>query len=182
MKPIVAATYHHSKVLVLGGLSNTLLTDVAKYSVGRLRPHFMAACVPDIDCEINSKNYITEFQCIGNKTLFPDSKEREKRANKASRLSFYSGHASSSWFGMTYAVLFLQYGLRLDKTRLNKFILVKPLVQIACIIFALFTSCSRVSDYKHHPEDVVVGSVLGAGWALLASNFKTVAKKIPRRG
>ena len=34
-------------------------------------------------------------------------------------------------------------------------------MQTGCALFAVFTSLTRVSDYKHHAGDVVSGAVLG---------------------
>ncbi len=36
------------------------------------------------------------------------------------------------------------------------------LMQLCAVAFAIFTSISRVSDYKHHPGDVIGGAILGA--------------------
>ncbi|RWR98851.1 putative phosphatidate phosphatase-like isoform X5, partial [Dinothrombium tinctorium] len=35
---------------VFGALICKLITDIVKYNVGRLRPHFWAICVPQINC------------------------------------------------------------------------------------------------------------------------------------
>ena len=82
------------------------------------------------------------------------------------RLSFVSGHASLSVYSMSFSVLYLQ-----ARMGSRDFRLVKPLIQVTsdsilitdslpttllpkvgCVFFAFFTSLSRVSDYKHHPE------------------------------
>ena len=46
------------------------LTDVTKYWVGRLRPHFIAVCNPDfslIKCGTDtSPIYVTDYVCRGN--------------------------------------------------------------------------------------------------------------------
>ena len=34
-------------------------------------------------------------------------------------------------------------------------------MQTGCALFAVFTSLTRVSDYKHHAGDVISGAVLG---------------------
>ena len=41
-------------------------------------------------------------------------------------------------------------------------------MQAGCLAFAVFCSLSRISDNKHHPGDVVAGSLLGAALALVA--------------
>ena len=47
------------------------LTDVTKYSVGRLRPHFFSVCNPDFDriqCGTETDPlYVTDYVCRGNR-------------------------------------------------------------------------------------------------------------------
>ncbi len=52
------------------------LTDLAKYSVGRLRPHFFEVCQPDFDqtlCQSSGyrSGYVEDYECQGNSALFP---------------------------------------------------------------------------------------------------------------
>ena len=69
-----------------GGLITIFITDVGKYTVGRLRPHFLSICKPPPALISNcSHNYILGDVCTGD----PD-RLRE------GRLSFPSGHASFS--------------------------------------------------------------------------------------
>lgn len=52
-------------VFGFGAATTVLVTDVAKYTIGRLRPHFMTLCVPDINCSLpeNQFRYIENFTC-----------------------------------------------------------------------------------------------------------------------
>ena len=72
---------------LVGAAVNVVLTDVGKYTVGRLRPHFLAVCKPDfskLNCTTGfHKNFITNYECTGDKDLI-----------KEARLSFPSGHSS----------------------------------------------------------------------------------------
>lgn len=49
-------------------------TDIAKVSVGRLRPHFLDVCRPDLASVNCSLGYITEYRCTGD-----ESKVQEAR-------------------------------------------------------------------------------------------------------
>lgn len=40
--------------------------------------------------------------------------------------------------------------------------LLRPLVQFVLLMLALYTGLTRISDYRHHPSDVVVGLLQGA--------------------
>lgn len=72
-------------VFLFGFTTTFFLTDIGKYSLGVLRPHFLSVCNPNwskINC---SEGYITNVFCKGDPDLI-----------KTARLSFPSGHASLS--------------------------------------------------------------------------------------
>ena len=50
--------------------------------------------------------YVTNYTCCGNGDLFEEEEEMKSRIREA-RLSFLSGHASLSWYGMTWAAGYL---------------------------------------------------------------------------
>ena len=50
--------------------------------------------------------YVTNYTCLGNGDLFEEQEEMKARIRE-SRLSFLSGHASLSWYGMTWAAGYL---------------------------------------------------------------------------
>lgn len=61
----VVCVYKSVGSFVFGAALSQSLTDIAKYSVGRLRPHFLTVCKPDwslIDC---SSGYIENVTCTG---------------------------------------------------------------------------------------------------------------------
>ena len=156
--------------LLIGFLWGTavcqLETDLCKYPVGRLRPHFFTVCKPMVFDEenfgvYNDTIFVSNYTCLGNSDLFPDPAERLHSIKEVS-LSFPSGHASFAFQTATFTILYLQFihrGLKQRYSSLNS--LVIPFVQVICLCLATFTSVSRVMDYKHHPTDVLAGAVLG---------------------
>lgn len=62
----VATIYKAVGTFLFGAGASQSLTDIAKYSIGRLRPHFLDVC--DIDwSKINcSDGYIEYYVCRGN--------------------------------------------------------------------------------------------------------------------
>ncbi|KAK4320824.1 hypothetical protein Pmani_008336 [Petrolisthes manimaculis] len=81
---------------------------------------------------------------------------------KEARLSFPSGHASFSAFTMVYFVIYLQVRYKFKTPRL-----VLPFLQFMCLMMAIYTSFTRIADYKHHWSDVLSGFLLGTIVAIL---------------
>lgn len=72
--PYISAVYKQVGVFVFGCAISQSFTDIAKVSVGRLRPHFLDVCKPDfstIDC---SQGYITDYLCQGNETKVQEAR------------------------------------------------------------------------------------------------------------
>ncbi|XP_054889794.1 phospholipid phosphatase 3-like isoform X3 [Poeciliopsis prolifica] len=144
--PYFAAFYKQIGVFIFGCAIILSFTNIAKASIGRLRPNFIDVCKPNfstIDCSLG---YITEYTCQG----------AEKEVEEA-RKSFFSGHASFSMYTMLYLVFYLQSRLTWSGARL-----LRPLTQFALIMISIFTGLTRISDHKHHPADVLAGFLLGA--------------------
>ncbi|XP_029548061.1 phospholipid phosphatase 1 isoform X1 [Salmo trutta] len=152
----VARVYKSIGTFVFGAAMSQSLTDIAKYSIGRLRPHFLDVCKPDwklINCTAGT--YIEDFTCTGDARL----------ANEG-RLSFYSGHSSFSMYCMLFLALYIQARLQAGWARL-----LRPTLQFFLIAASVYTGLSRVSDYKHHWSDVLVGLIQGVLMATLVVFF-----------
>ncbi|KPU76359.1 uncharacterized protein Dana_GF13080, isoform C [Drosophila ananassae] len=167
--------YKKVGIYAFGAVVSQLTTDIAKYSIGRLRPHFIAVCQPVMsdgstcDDPRNVGKYIEEFTCKGVGS--------SARMLKEMRLSFPSGHSSFTFFAMVYLALYLQARMTWRGSKL-----LRHLLQFVFIMVAWYTALSRVSDYKHHWSDVLAGSLIGSLCALVVSyclpkswfNFQTV--------
>lgn len=60
---------------VFGAAVSQSLTDIAKYSIGRLRPNFLAVCKPvweGIDC--GAGGYVENFTCTGEHFLVDEAR------------------------------------------------------------------------------------------------------------
>uniref|UniRef100_A0A8V0YUM1 Phospholipid phosphatase 1 n=1 Tax=Gallus gallus TaxID=9031 RepID=A0A8V0YUM1_CHICK len=147
----IATIYKAIGTFIFGAAASQSLTDIAKYSIGRLRPHFLAVCQPDwtqINCSLG---YIENIPCQGDKAKINEG-----------RLSFYSGHSSFSMYCMLFLALYLQARMKGDWARL-----VRPTIQFGLIAASIYVGLSRVSDYKHHWSDVLTGLIQGALVAIL---------------
>lgn len=156
--PWVWRCYSVIGVFGFGAACSQLLTDIAKYTIGRLRPHFIAVCNPDIDCTLSQyqNTYIENFSCKG----------ENARLIREGRLSFLSGHSSFSAYTMVFLVLYLQC-----RVYWRGSYLLRHVAQFVCLSLAWFTALSRVSDYKHHWSDVLAGSLLGTTIAVVVVKF-----------
>ncbi|KAK9956131.1 hypothetical protein ABG768_013885 [Culter alburnus] len=144
--PYVSTLYRQVGVFIFGCAVSQSFTDIAKVSVGRMRPHFLDVCQPDYSSINCSLGYITQYICRGDA-----SKVQEARK------SFFSGHASFSMYTMLYLSFYLQSRFTWRGARL-----LRPLLQFTLLMMAFYTGLSRVSDHKHHPTDVLAGFVQGA--------------------
>ncbi|KAK1805969.1 hypothetical protein P4O66_013013 [Electrophorus voltai] len=146
----VAALYKVLGTFLFGATVSQSLTDLAKFTIGRPRPNFFSVCAPKV-----CKGYVSEINCTGN---FNDVTE--------SRLSFYSGHSSFGMYCMLFLALYVQARLRAKWARL-----LRPTIQFFLVAFAVYVGYTRVSDYKHHWSDVLVGLVQGAVVAILTVHY-----------
>lgn len=132
--------------LLFGAAVTVILTDVGKYSLGALRPHFLAVCKPDLSRVNCSDGYIIKEVCTGEPALI-----------KEARLSFPSGHSSLAAYAMGFVVLYVEAKVHIPKSKF-----VKPTIQLLATILAFGTGYSRVSDDQHHWSDVLAGFAIGA--------------------
>ncbi|XP_053558829.1 phospholipid phosphatase 2 [Bombina bombina] len=150
----VAALYKVVGTYLFGAAVSQSLTDLAKYMIGRPRPNFLAVCDPDWTA-VNCSGYVTQFTCRGSHANVTES-----------RLSFYSGHSSFGMYCMLFLSLYIQARLCGKWARL-----LRPTIQFFLISFALYVGYTRVSDYKHHWSDVLVGLIQGAIVASLTVRY-----------
>ncbi|XP_064604855.1 phospholipid phosphatase 1-like [Liolophura sinensis] len=136
-------------VFLFGGLVTEMFVEMAKTSIGRLRPHFIDVCQPDwskINC---STGYILNYECTNSKKFSPTTL-------KDSHLSFPSGHAAFSAYCALYAVFYIQLRFNINRTQL-----LKPSLQLTLAVLAFYCNVTRVMDFKHHPTDVIGGAFIG---------------------
>lgn len=161
-------TYCVIGVFLFGMACSQLTTDIIKYTVGRLRPHFYTVCLPSIDCtDVNNHKYHEVFNCTN--PLY----NHNKRIMKELRLSFPSGHSSFAMYTMTYFAIYLHKRMTWDGSKL-----LRHTLQYLAVLAAIFTGATRVSDYKHHWSDVLGGLFLGGSIAIItATCFSTLYSK-----
>lgn len=137
---------------IYGSALNMFITDVGKYSIGRLRPHFITVCQPNwqkINCTTDGRKNL----------IFGDAvcKTTNLKSLREARLSFPSGHAAFAGYASTFLILFLETQSSYSKLS----VVPKLFSQILIGAAGFYVGLSRVTDYFHHPTDVLTGFLLG---------------------
>ncbi|XP_065184247.1 phospholipid phosphatase 5-like [Sycon ciliatum] len=138
----------------LSGLLTTVLNNILKLLIGRPRPDFYHRCFPHGTDDIpKTSSGSLKLDCTGDPLLLRDG-----------RKSFPSGHSALSCSTFVFLSLYLvgQLGILLPRGRGQSW---RLLLTIAPSLFAATICLSRYSDYRHHWQDVMVGSALGSTMA-----------------
>uniref|UniRef100_A0A3Q3XBQ8 Phosphatidic acid phosphatase type 2/haloperoxidase domain-containing protein n=1 Tax=Mola mola TaxID=94237 RepID=A0A3Q3XBQ8_MOLML len=144
----VSCLYKELGCFLFGCCVGQSLTNMAKLSVGRLRPHFLSVCrVTYASLNCTPGTYVPTVNCC----------QPDHRLEEEARKSFFSGHASFAMYAMLYLAFYLQARLTWRGARL-----LRPALQFFLILLAVYTGLTRISDYMHHPSDVLVGYIQGA--------------------
>lgn len=141
--------YKYVGLLLFGAVLTLVITDVGKHVIGRMRPHFMSVCQPIMPDGTNCSDAINKFRYIEDYTC-SNAESSEYRVKDASK-SFPSGHSSLAMYSMLFAALYIHQRLTWDGPKT-----LKPALEFTLIAMAWYTALSRVSDYKHHCESIIV--------------------------
>ncbi|XP_066531920.1 phosphatidic acid phosphatase type 2D [Hoplias malabaricus] len=164
----ISCLYKELGAFLFGCCIGQSLTNMAKLSVGRLRPNFLSVCNVTyalLGCTPGA--YVPNVKCRSS-----DKDEEEARK------SFFSGHASFAMYTMLYLAFYLQARLSWRGARL-----LRPLIQFLLVMLAVYTGLSRISDYRHHPTDVLTGFLQGALTAYwVAFHISSMFKSCPADG
>ncbi|KZT58537.1 PAP2-domain-containing protein, partial [Calocera cornea HHB12733] len=137
--------------LLLALSLTTVLTNICKLTVGRPRPDLLARCLLPPGTQNGgppSYGLVSPALCTQ-----PDAHILSDGFK-----SFFSGHSSFAFAGLGFLSFYLAAKIRLWDRRGYA---VKPWIVGAPLVAAALVAISRVMDYRHHWEDVVVGSAVG---------------------
>lgn len=150
-------TLHHLQISILGLfvslVVNGVVTDILKNWIARPRPDFLARCGPQAGTSFTQLVDLSVCTAPFGQAILIDGMR-----------STPSGHSSISFSGLLYLTLWLFGQFKLLNTtpqHLHKYLL-------AClpILLASYVALSRTQDYRHHFVDIILGSMLGTGFAI----------------
>ncbi|KDN49466.1 hypothetical protein RSAG8_02168, partial [Rhizoctonia solani AG-8 WAC10335] len=142
--------WHNSWLGLLLGLGTTgSLTQVVKVTVGRPRPDLLDRCQP----RANSQD-APVYGLLTADVCTTDDHERLKDGFR----SFFSGHASLTFAGLGFLSFYLAGKMHLFDERGHTG---KAWLALAPLTGALLVAISRTMDYRHHWQDVLIGSIVG---------------------
>jgi phosphatidate phosphatase len=149
--------YHTIAFFILGAGITLFVAQFIKQFVGRPRPYFLSACLPNVtlmDCRgfINKPIYTGGDFCTS-----PD-----KKSIRTARESFPSLHASFSSYSMLFLIIFLETRLFVVSLRF-----LKHLIQYSAFVVFSAICVTRIIEHKHRFSDVFAGCVLGISISLL---------------
>ncbi|XP_067135916.1 phospholipid phosphatase 1-like [Centruroides vittatus] len=139
------------------------ITNILKFFVRELRPHFIDSCRPDwsnINC---SQGLVTKYNCTGNGPKWLVDKDIYQ--------SFPSGHASVSFYTFVFVFLYTRSKVREESSQMSY---LSNVVQIFFFSWAITCCVTRVTDFRHHWWDVVLGALLGVIGAILTVKYGSI--------
>jgi len=135
----------------LGLLLNGVFTNLVKNRVGRPRPDFFYRCFPDGQPPEGQPS-VFNLQCTN-----PNLADIEE-----GRKSFPSGHSSFTFAFTSWIALYIAAKLRVGNYESSRLPKTEHLLLVLIFpICATLIAIGRTCDYKHHWQDVTVGSLIG---------------------
>ncbi|QDS68615.1 hypothetical protein FKW77_001296 [Venturia effusa] len=146
-----------------------VITGTLKNAIGKPRPDLVDRCKPN-------QEIMEQFLQSGNFSMANHGicTQTDNAILKDGFRSFPSGHSSGAWAGLFYLSLYLSGKMHLLDSRgevWKSFIVMVPSLGAALI------AGSRIMDARHHPFDVITGSMLGifCAWTAYRQYFPTLS-------
>lgn len=132
-----------------------ITTDIVKAMVGRPRPDFLARCKP-VGFDPNFPNFelVPPLPiCTGTAKDIWDG-----------RRSMPSGHSSNSFCLCVFMALIVYHQIFTGSSR--RLLGLRVSAAFLAVVPAIYIALTRISDFRHHWEDVTVGALIGTFFAV----------------
>ncbi|KAF1981649.1 PAP2-domain-containing protein [Aulographum hederae CBS 113979] len=146
------------------------ITGTLKNAIGKPRPDLIDRCIPNVELA-------NLLLAPGNFTLADHSicTQTDNGILKDGFRSFPSGHSSTAFAGLYYLSLYLAAKLHVLDSKGEVW---KSFIVLIPTLGAALVAGSRIMDARHHPFDVLSGSLLGilVAWASYRQYFPPVTE------
>ncbi|KAF2437029.1 PAP2-domain-containing protein [Tothia fuscella] len=151
--------------LLLAVGASFVITGTLKNAIGKPRPDLIDRCQANAT-EILPFYYDGNYSLAGHEIC----RQENNAILKDGFRSFPSGHSSSSWAGLFYLSLYLTGKMHVLDSRGEVW---KTFIVLIPTLGAALVAGSRIMDARHHPFDVLSGSLLGmlVAWASYRQYF-----------
>ncbi|KAH8670104.1 phosphatidic acid phosphatase type 2/haloperoxidase, partial [Tricladium varicosporioides] len=166
---------HHTWLgLAYAAMASGVLSILSQIS-GQPRPDFIERCKPNP--EAYKDDSIMLYRAgVTNTSICMTT---DIKLLQSGFMSFPSGHATTGFAGLAYLSYFLALRLSVFNLKSKQYNLserasvplVRIFISILPLILAAFESVSRVLDNRHHPFDVIVGTLGGLACAWIGCRF-----------
>lgn len=138
---------------------NGVITNFLKLLVGRPRPDFFNRCYPNIDI-YNSNSVFSQLDSITNNLNNLNCDPNNEKLVLEGRKSFPSGHSSTAFCSFGFVAFYI-WGKTFAFSKKGYLRSWRFLSGFPFMLTALYVVVSRTQDYRHHWEDVTIGSLIG---------------------
>ena len=140
---------------ILASCPMLFVCQFLKIVVARLRPDFLSRCDPDpvtLACRNEDTTTVTN-----------------------GRTSFPSGHCTCIFYAATCLGIYLcmffapfKYMIKKGARKGQSLLSLRVLLVLAPFVVALYVAAERNTDHRHHPGDILAGTILGISGAVLS--------------
>ncbi|XP_051898013.1 phospholipid phosphatase-related protein type 5-like isoform X1 [Pristis pectinata] len=153
LNPLVRRVIRFLGVYTFGLFATDIFVNAGQVVMGSPTPHFLTVCRPNytaLGCNQPSQFIVSPDACTGSPNLVTNA-----------RRAFPCKDAALSMYAAVYTVMYVTIMFRAKGTRLTK-----PVVCLTLLCLTFLTGVVRVSEYRNHWSDVLVGFVTGAAVAV----------------
>ncbi|XP_072925369.1 phospholipid phosphatase-related protein type 5-like isoform X3 [Hemitrygon akajei] len=153
LNPLVRRVIRFLGVYAFGLFATDIFVNAGQVVMGSPTPHFLTVCRPNytaLGCSQPSQFIVSPDACTGSPSLV-----------SSARRAFPCKDAALSMYAAIYTVMYVTIMFQAKGTRLTK-----PAVCLTLLCLTFLTGVVRVSEYRNHWSDVLVGFVTGAAVAV----------------
>ncbi|XP_067877500.1 phospholipid phosphatase-related protein type 2a isoform X2 [Heterodontus francisci] len=164
LNPLLRRVIRFLGVYTFGLFATDIFVNAGQVVMGSPTPHFLTVCQPNytaLGCRLSTQFINSQDACTGSPNLVSNA-----------RRAFPSKDAALSMYAAMYTMMYVTIMFQAKGTRLTK-----PVLCLTLLCLTFLTGVVRVSEYRNHWTDVLVGFLTGGAVAVflvccVVHNFK----------